>query len=158
MTGLLTPCVTGGAGDGSGCGRDGSCRTRAPDAVPGKNRCGPIAAGQPLSGGMRGIGRALEGFMNSDTLKGEGRDIGGKIKETAGDLTGNADLQAEGLGDQIAGKVQKAAGTLRDAVTDTSTPLIERGKEFARRRPFAALALAGVIGVALLNTLRGKRT
>jgi len=95
--------------------------------------------------------------MNSDTLEGEGRDIGGKIKETAGDVVGSPDLQAEGLGDQIAGKVQKVTGTLRDAVSENAVPLIERGKDFARKRPIAALALAGVLGVALLNTLFGKR-
>jgi len=95
--------------------------------------------------------------MNSDVARGEGRNIGGKIKETAGDVVGNPSLQAEGLGDQIAGKVQKVTGTLRDAVSDNAVPLIERGKDFARKRPFAALALAGVLGVALLNTLLGKR-
>jgi uncharacterized protein YjbJ (UPF0337 family) len=95
--------------------------------------------------------------MNEDILEGEGRDIGGKIKETAGDVVGSPGLQAEGLGDQLAGKAQKVAGTVRDAVNENAGPLIEKGKDFARKRPFAALALAGVLGVALLNTLRGKR-
>ena len=54
--------------------------------------------------------------MNNDILEGEGRDIGGKIKETAGDVVGSPGLQAEGLGDQLAGKAQKVAGTMRDAV------------------------------------------
>ena len=95
--------------------------------------------------------------MNDDMLEGEGRDIGGKIKETAGDVVGNPSLQAEGIGDQLAGKVQKVTGNLRDAVNQNAGPLLERGRDFARKRPFAALALAGVVGVALLNTLRGKR-
>ena len=95
--------------------------------------------------------------MNEDILAGEGRDIGGKIKETAGDVVGNPSLQAEGLGDQLAGKVQKVSGSVRDALDQNVAPLVERGKDFARKRPFAALALAGVLGIALINTLRGKR-
>ena len=95
--------------------------------------------------------------MNDDMLEGEGRDIGGKIKETAGDVVGNPSLQAEGIGDQLAGKVQKVTGSVRDAVNQNAGPLLERGRDFARKRPFAALAPAGVVGVALLNTLRGKR-
>ena len=35
-------------------------------------------------------------------------------------------------------------------------PLIEQAKAFAKARPFASALLAGVIGVALINTLRGK--
>jgi uncharacterized protein YjbJ (UPF0337 family) len=95
--------------------------------------------------------------MNEDILAGEGRDIGGKFKETAGDVVGNPSLQAEGLADQIAGKVQKAAGSMRDAVSENAGPMVDRAKDFARKRPFAAFALAGVVGIALLNTLRGKK-
>jgi len=95
--------------------------------------------------------------MSDDMLQGEGRDITGKIKETAGDVVGDPGLQAEGLGDQLVGKVQKISGSARDAVSGNAGPLLERGREFARQRPFAAMALAGVLGVALLNTLRGRR-
>ena len=76
--------------------------------------------------------------MNEDKLTGEGRDIAGKVKETAGDMTGNTSLQGDGIGDQLAGKAQKVLGA-------------------ARERPWAAAALAGVLGIALINTLRGKR-
>jgi uncharacterized protein YjbJ (UPF0337 family) len=95
--------------------------------------------------------------MSDDYLQGEGRDIGGKIKETAGDVVGDPGLQAEGLSDQLAGKVQKVSASVRDAVSGNAGPLLERGREFARKRPFAALAVAGVVGLALLNTMRGRR-
>ena len=38
----------------------------------------------------------------------------------------------------------------------TAQPYIDKAKGFAKQRPFAAAALVGVLGVALLNTLRGK--
>lgn len=94
--------------------------------------------------------------MNVTTLKGEGQDLGGKIKETAGDVTGDRSLQGSGIVDQLGGKVQKTYGTAKDALTDGATPLVEHAKRFARERPFAAAALAGVVGLALINTLRGK--
>lgn len=94
--------------------------------------------------------------MNNDTLSGEGRDLVGKVKETAGDVTGNASLQAEGLGDQLAGKAQKTMGAVKDAVAN-SGPMVDQAKSFVKARPFAFAALAGVVGMAVLNSLRGKR-
>ena len=94
--------------------------------------------------------------MNDDTAKGIGTDFGGKVKETAGDLTGDNQLKGEGLADQISGKATKAIAAAKDAIGNPG-PLMDRAKGFARQRPFAAAALAGVIGVALLNTLRGKK-
>lgn len=79
--------------------------------------------------------------MNSDTLVGEGRNIGGKLTETAGRATGDQSLQGAGVSDQISGTVQKGYGAAR---------------QFAKDRPFAFAAVAGVVGLALLNTLRGK--
>ncbi|WP_442679075.1 CsbD family protein [Sphingomonas sp. ASY06-1R] len=95
--------------------------------------------------------------MNDDQLSGEGRDITGKVKETAGNITGNSSLQGEGIADQLSGKAQKAYGAATDAFSGGVGPMVEQAKGFARKRPFAAAALAGVVGLALLNTLRGKR-
>ncbi len=37
-------------------------------------------------------------------------EVKGKIKETVGHLTKDPDVEAEGIGEQIAGKVQKKIG------------------------------------------------
>lgn len=95
--------------------------------------------------------------MNEDMLAGEGRDIVGKVKETAGDVTGDRLLQGEGLADQVSGKVQKVIGAAKDAIAADGEPLLDKARRFTHERPFASAALAGVIGLALLNTLRGKR-
>lgn len=53
----------------------------------------------------------------------------------------------------IGDKATQAYGKARDAVA----PLTDKARGFAKQRPFAAAALAGVVGIAILNTLRGKR-
>ena len=95
--------------------------------------------------------------MNQDTLEGEGRDVVGKLKEAAGNVTGDQSLQGEGLIDQLNGKTQKVIGAAREALATDGPPLLDKAKQFARERPFASAALVGVVGLAILNTLRGKR-
>ena len=95
--------------------------------------------------------------MNEDTLMGEGRDVVGKVKKVAGEATGDPSLQAEGLIDQLVGKAQQTVGAARDTLAAGGSPLLAKARQFARERPFASAALAGVVGLAILNTLRGKR-
>lgn len=61
------------------------------------------------------------------------------------------------------------AGTTTDQANTTSDPggaagtrdvagqYIEKARAFAKARPAATAALAGVLGLAVLNTLRGRR-
>lgn len=90
-------------------------------------------------------------------LAGEGRDIVGKVKKTAGDVMGDHSLQGEGLVYQLSGKAQKLFGDAKDAIGTDSGPLLHKARRFTRERPYAAAALMGVVGLALLNALRGKR-
>jgi hypothetical protein len=46
-----------------------------------------------------------------------------------------------------------AGAAPRDAINDA----LAKGKAFAKARPAATAALAGVLGIALINTLRGRR-
>ncbi len=94
--------------------------------------------------------------MNSDTLSGATTDISGKIKETVGGAVGDKSLQSEGVADQLGGTVQKTIGQAKDVVEDNVRPLIDYVRQFSRERPFAAAAVAGVLGIAVINTLRGK--
>lgn len=47
-----------------------------------------------------------------------------------------------------------AAGSLRNALGNNQ--MANKATQFAKERPWATAALAGVVGMALLNTLRGK--
>ena len=56
--------------------------------------------------------------MNKDQVKGAVKDIGGKIQEEAGKLTGSEKQQVKGLEKQVEGKVQQRLGNLKEAVKD----------------------------------------
>jgi uncharacterized protein YjbJ (UPF0337 family) len=53
--------------------------------------------------------------MNKDTIKGKAKDIAGRVERQAGEWTDDEKSQAQGLGNQIEGKAQKAWGDLKDA-------------------------------------------
>ena len=55
-------------------------------------------------------------MADHDRIEGAAKNIGGKIKETAGKVTGDTKLQAEGKADQVEGKVQNAVGGLKDTL------------------------------------------
>ncbi|MFC5388708.1 CsbD family protein [Brevundimonas bullata] len=53
-----------------------------------------------------------------DRIEGAAKNIGGKIKEAAGKVTGDEKLKAEGRAEQVEGKVQNAVGGLKDTLRD----------------------------------------
>ena len=56
--------------------------------------------------------------MHKDQLKGGAKDAMGAAKKTIGRATGNDRLEAEGMAEQAAGKVQKTFGDAKEAVRD----------------------------------------
>ena len=59
-----------------------------------------------------------EFIMNKDQVKGELKDIGGKIQEEAGKAVGSSKQQAKGLSKQAEGKLQKGFGDVKEALKD----------------------------------------
>nr|WP_312448851.1 CsbD family protein [Brevundimonas naejangsanensis] len=55
-------------------------------------------------------------MADHDRIEGAAKNIGGKIKEAAGKVTGDEKLKAEGRADQVEGKVQNAVGGVKDAL------------------------------------------
>ena len=103
--------------------------------------------------------------MDENRFEGAARDIGGNIKGTVGDLTGDSKLQAEGAVDQVVGTAQRAYGKVKDTVTnqagglgsavvdqldDTSAYL----GDMVAERPLTALLVAGAIGYVLSALIR----
>ncbi|TGD98353.1 CsbD family protein [Methylobacterium nonmethylotrophicum] len=54
--------------------------------------------------------------VDKDRVEGSATNLGGKIKEGAGNLTGDEKLKNEGIVDQVKGKVQNAVGSVKDAL------------------------------------------
>ncbi|MGR6330254.1 CsbD family protein [Sphingomonas sp. XXL09] len=94
--------------------------------------------------------------MNLDSIAGQATDLGGKIKEGLGSATGDTTLKAEGKADQATGTARQAYGDAKDMVEGTIRPVVDYARQFIHERPFTAAALGGVLGIAVLNTLRGK--
>jgi uncharacterized protein YjbJ (UPF0337 family) len=84
-------------------------------------------------------------LMNTDRIEGVARDVGGKIQDAAGGLTGDAVTQLRGKAEQVAGKTQRAYGQAVDGVRD-----------FAQDQPVGALLAALGVGVAL-GLVLGRR-
>ena len=55
---------------------------------------------------------------NKDQVKGAAKDIGGKIQEEVGKLTGHKEQEAKGLKHQAEGKLQTKVGDVKEAVSD----------------------------------------
>jgi uncharacterized protein YjbJ (UPF0337 family) len=53
-----------------------------------------------------GAGSGDKTMADHDRIEGAAKNIGGKVKEAAGKMTGDTKLQAEGKADQVEGKVQ----------------------------------------------------
>ncbi|MBS0245837.1 MAG: CsbD family protein [Proteobacteria bacterium] len=56
--------------------------------------------------------------MNKDRIEGSFKQAKGKVKEAAGEVTGDAKLQGEGKADQVEGKVQNAVGGAKDKIKE----------------------------------------
>jgi uncharacterized protein YjbJ (UPF0337 family) len=57
-------------------------------------------------------------MADHDRIEGAAKNMGGKIKEAAGKVTGDEKLKAEGRADQVEGKVQNTVGGVKDALRD----------------------------------------
>jgi uncharacterized protein YjbJ (UPF0337 family) len=53
-----------------------------------------------------------------DKAEGEAHDVKGTIKEKIGQATNNPELEGEGTGEKIGGKIQKKVGDIEKALDD----------------------------------------
>jgi uncharacterized protein YjbJ (UPF0337 family) len=54
--------------------------------------------------------------MDSEHVKGTAKKVTGAVKDKAGKLTGDKDLEAEGKMDKAEGSARKVVGDVKDAV------------------------------------------
>ena len=58
-------------------------------------------------------------------------EIKGRVKEAAGALTGNKDLQRDGKADSAAGKVKDVVDSAREKASDAVDAIRDKGKDIA---------------------------
>jgi uncharacterized protein YjbJ (UPF0337 family) len=59
-------------------------------------------------------------MVDNDRVEGSATNLGGKVKEAAGKLTGDEKLKREGQKDQVVGKVQNTVGGVKDKLREST--------------------------------------
>ena len=84
--------------------------------------------------------------MDEDRIKGAATNIGGKVKDAVGDLTGDTKTQAEGKMDQATGQLQNTVGSAKDAVREGASTMGAELDGFMSEKPMMALLIAAGMG------------
>jgi len=83
--------------------------------------------------------------MKSEQVKGAMEKVAGKAQGFLGDLTGDEQLQAQGLARETAGQLQQTYGDALDTVSD-----------FAKQKPLAMVAVVAGLGLLMGLLLRRR--
>jgi uncharacterized protein YjbJ (UPF0337 family) len=112
--------------------------------------------------------------MDTDRIKGAGRDVVGRVEEGAGKLLGDTETRARGLADQAAGTLQNAYGRAKDTARDLTDQAGEIGaqardvgsdyynqgtralREQVQSQPLGALVFAAAAGFLLAWMLQSR--
>jgi uncharacterized protein YjbJ (UPF0337 family) len=57
-------------------------------------------------------------MVDRDRVEGSAKNVGGKIKEGVGKMTGDEKLKREGQAERVEGKVQNVVGGLKDKIRE----------------------------------------
>jgi len=94
--------------------------------------------------------------MNDDRIAGTVRNLGGKVQEGVGKVTGDTKTEVKGAMNQAAGAVQDAYGKTVDAamdgaqmVKDAAIEGEDKLRHFIENKPYSATAIALGIGLAI---------
>jgi uncharacterized protein YjbJ (UPF0337 family) len=70
--------------------------------------------------------------MDENRISGTARNIGGKVEEGFGRVTGDTKSQAEGMAKQVAGSAQDMYGQARDAASDMADTARDTATSFEK--------------------------
>ena len=84
--------------------------------------------------------------MDENRLEGTARNLGGKVQEGVGRVTGDAKTQAEGIANQVRGQAQDLYGQAADTARDTATSLDSWLRETIETQPYTTALVALGIG------------
>jgi len=92
--------------------------------------------------------------MDENRVSGTARNIGGKIEEGVGSITGDAQTRLNGTMDQAVGVEQDLYGQTADAARDTAASLDDWFRRTIETQPYATALIALGVGWLLGRTHR----
>jgi uncharacterized protein YjbJ (UPF0337 family) len=84
--------------------------------------------------------------VDENRLEGTARNLGGKVQEGVGRMTGDAKTRAEGLANQARGTAQDLYGQAADTARQTATTVDSWLRETIETQPYATALVALGIG------------
>lgn len=84
--------------------------------------------------------------MDENRLEGTARNLGGKVQEGVGRVSGNARTQAEGVMNQAAGTAQDLYGQAADVARQTATTFDSWLRNTIETQPYTTAIIALGIG------------
>ena len=84
--------------------------------------------------------------MDENRVEGTARNLGGKVQEGFGKVTGNARTQAEGLANQAVGAAQDLYGQAADTARETASSFEKALRRTIETQPYTSVLVALGIG------------
>jgi uncharacterized protein YjbJ (UPF0337 family) len=84
--------------------------------------------------------------MDENRVEGTARNLGGKVQEGFGKVTGNARTQAEGLANQAAGAAQDLYGQAAETARETASSFEKALRQTIETQPYTSALVAVGIG------------
>jgi uncharacterized protein YjbJ (UPF0337 family) len=84
--------------------------------------------------------------MDENRVEGTARNLGGKVQEGVGRVTGNARTQAEGLANQAAGAAQDFYGQAAETARETASGFEKALRHTIETQPYTSALVAVGIG------------
>jgi uncharacterized protein YjbJ (UPF0337 family) len=84
--------------------------------------------------------------MDENRIEGTARNLGGKVQEGFGKVTGNAQTQAEGIVNQAAGTAQNFYGQAADTARETASSVGDVLRHNIETQPYISALIALGIG------------
>jgi uncharacterized protein YjbJ (UPF0337 family) len=91
--------------------------------------------------------------MDEDRIKGAAGNVGGKVKDAVGSITGDTQTKAEGKLDQVTGRAQNAYGSIKDEAREGASTIGAELDSFMSERPMTALLAAVGVGYVLARLM-----
>ena len=94
--------------------------------------------------------------MNEDRIAGTAKNLGGKVEQSVGRMTGDLSAQAQGKGKQVEGELQDLYGQAKDATMEAARVVRQSAsdsEDYIRKtieeRPYTTAAVALGLGFVI---------